>query len=354
MKKSGLNAVIVDKDNFILCEVKYDAEAGDHAPIMIKKIQAMENTEFDKELNMIDEKIFFNSPLARVLYNEADVGDEIPTEVYMAVAFVLAECEAIAYEYEEIVGYEEVKEKFHFILYRLEYQKELVDKDIHFQQGALLYGDKNHGKAFMAKVFAKQTNRYICEVNSFDNKDKVKSKLNSLSLKLRTKKKCILLLYNLDITLKQSKKIIRRFLDEYKGEDLFVLATAETKQCVDKWQGSGYLSECIYVGETTLNETTEMVKHILNRMEVESEASVEDIAKIYEGKSYSDIDANLGKAYALSYMTGSEKLQKKDIMKPLFLNEYEDFYANQENEMKIQKNIVVHIMRLHMLWLVNC
>lgn len=131
--------------------------------------------------------------------------------------------------YHEIIGYESVKERFCFIRYLLDHQKELRKKHVHIQRGALLYGF--HGKTFMAKVFAKQTNRYICEISSMDKRGKIRSKLDSISLELKAGKECILLLLELDTIVEDSKKdeFLRCFIAEHQNSDMFILATASKK-----------------------------------------------------------------------------------------------------------------------------
>lgn len=74
------------------------------------------------------------------------------------------------------------------------------------------------------------------------------------------------------------------------------------------------LSESIYVNRPSLEDKILMIKHILCRMNVESEVSVEDIARIYIDESYSEVRVFLEKAYILSYMDGSNILRKKDIV----------------------------------------
>ena len=81
--------VIITNPTHLAVALKYDAEAA-KAPIVLAKGEdhlALKIREVAKE-NKID--IVENKPLARMLYANVDIGQEIPPELYQAVAEVLA------------------------------------------------------------------------------------------------------------------------------------------------------------------------------------------------------------------------------------------------------------------------
>ena len=81
--------VVITNPTHLAVALKYDAEIS-KAPIVVAKGEdflAMKIREAAKEHHT---EIVENKPLARMLYANMDIGQEIPPELYQAVAEVLA------------------------------------------------------------------------------------------------------------------------------------------------------------------------------------------------------------------------------------------------------------------------
>lgn len=81
--------VVITNPTHFAVALKYDADSG-KAPIVVAKGEdflAKRIKEIAKESNV---EIVENKPLARMLYHNVEVGEEIPPELYQAVAEVLA------------------------------------------------------------------------------------------------------------------------------------------------------------------------------------------------------------------------------------------------------------------------
>jgi len=95
-QKRGLKQAVNDADVVIVnpfhiaVAIKYDREEGSAAPAVVAKgarLLAARIKEFAREADI---EIIENVPLARALYKEVKVGFEIPAELYVAVAEILA------------------------------------------------------------------------------------------------------------------------------------------------------------------------------------------------------------------------------------------------------------------------
>lgn len=81
--------VVITNPTHFAVALKYDADSG-KAPIVVAKGEdflAKKIKEIAKESNV---EIVENKPLARMLYHNVEIGEEIPPELYQAVAEVLA------------------------------------------------------------------------------------------------------------------------------------------------------------------------------------------------------------------------------------------------------------------------
>ena len=81
--------VVITNPTHYAVAVKYDAETA-KAPVVLAKgedylAQKIKETAREHHVEIVE-----NKPLARMLYANVDIGQEIPPELYQAVAEVLA------------------------------------------------------------------------------------------------------------------------------------------------------------------------------------------------------------------------------------------------------------------------
>ena len=81
--------VVITNPTHFAVALKYEPNAG-KAPVVIAKGADYLAQQIKEKAKEYDIAIVENKPLARVLYNNIDVGAEIPPELYQAVAEVLA------------------------------------------------------------------------------------------------------------------------------------------------------------------------------------------------------------------------------------------------------------------------
>jgi flagellar biosynthetic protein FlhB len=81
--------VVITNPTHLAVAIRYDAKQ-ESAPVVLAKGEdylAMRIKETAKENNVV---IMENKPLARALYATVDIGQQIPPELYQAVAEILA------------------------------------------------------------------------------------------------------------------------------------------------------------------------------------------------------------------------------------------------------------------------
>lgn len=81
--------VVITNPTHLAVALKYDAETSS-APIVIAKGEDFLAMKIREEAKAHDIEIVENKPLARMLYANVDIGQQVPPELYQAVAEVLA------------------------------------------------------------------------------------------------------------------------------------------------------------------------------------------------------------------------------------------------------------------------
>lgn len=81
--------VVITNPTHFAVALKYEANSG-KAPVIIAKGADYVALQIREKAKEYDIEIIENKPLARLLYHNVDIGEEIPRELYQAVAEVLA------------------------------------------------------------------------------------------------------------------------------------------------------------------------------------------------------------------------------------------------------------------------
>lgn len=82
--------VVITNPTHLAVALRYNADAGDRAPVVVAKgadivAQRIKDVARENHVEIIEDK-----PLARMLYTTVEIGEEIPEELYQAVATILA------------------------------------------------------------------------------------------------------------------------------------------------------------------------------------------------------------------------------------------------------------------------
>jgi flagellar biosynthetic protein FlhB len=81
--------VVITNPTHLAVALKYDANTGT-APVVVAKGEDYLAQKIKEAAKESDVEIVENKPLARMLYHNVEIGEEIPPELYQAVAEVLA------------------------------------------------------------------------------------------------------------------------------------------------------------------------------------------------------------------------------------------------------------------------
>lgn len=81
--------VVITNPTHLACALKYDAEVA-NAPILVAKGEQLVAERIKEVAREAGVPVIENKPLARMLFTTVDVGEQIPSELYTAVAEILA------------------------------------------------------------------------------------------------------------------------------------------------------------------------------------------------------------------------------------------------------------------------
>ena len=195
----------------------------------------------------------------------------------------------------EIVGYDDIKRDLYIISDMLNNPEEYAKMGASKLDGVILYGEPGTGKTTMASGLINSTKRkcFVCRKKFADGS--FISKIVQVFEDAKKNAPSIILLDDVD---KFSDKIdddapeaeefatLQACIDEIRGEDIFILATANKKgRLPDSLLRPGRLGKAIKIRNPRKDETAEIIRFYLDKANTSDDLDEESIAMMLQGES---------------------------------------------------------------------
>ncbi|MBE5847741.1 MAG: AAA family ATPase [Lachnospiraceae bacterium] len=206
--------------------------------------------------------------------------------------------------FEEIVGYEDIKNELRIISDMLNNPETYRKLGAELKEGVILSGKPGTGKTTMANCLIRSIGRetYVCRKNSSDG-DFIKTINNAFqSAKMNTPS--IVLLDDLDKFSEKEEECdaeelaaVQSCIDEVKGSDVFIIATVNSiRKIPDSLLRPGRLGKRIHVRLPRCKEATEIVRHYMSKLETCDDLDEESVARMLDGESCATLESVINNA----------------------------------------------------------
>lgn len=253
--------------------------------------------------------------------------------------------------FEKIKGYKEIKTellRINDILCNYEKYEKLGVK---MPAGLLLYGDPGVGKTTMAKSLIEASGRkaFICRKNKPDGE--FVTEIVELFADAVQNAPSIVLLDDLDKFANGNGKnrdeeeyvTVQSCIDEVKGADVFVIATANY---IDNLPGSlrraGRLDKTICVSGPREQEAEEIIRYYLSQKSYIDEIDAKEIAKMLNGRSCAVLESVINEAGIYAGFDDRDKICMNDILKAVLRIVYDAPECKEPLNTHIEKIVACH------------
>ncbi len=244
--------------------------------------------------------------------------------------------------FEEIKGYEEVKRELTIIIDMLNnpdlYKKLGADMD----NGVIIVGAPGTGKTTMVNALIRATGRksYVCRKKISDGKfidEMVETFSNAVE-----NAPAIVFLDDLDKFSDDDDSedaeefvAVQSCIDEVKGKDVFVIATAnKTKKIPDSLLRPGRLGKRISTREPKDYEAVEIVRFYLDKIGLEGKLDEVSIARLLDGESCATLECVIKNAAMNAAFNRQKEIDMNNIVESFLTQEFGaelfDSYLSQE------------------------
>lgn len=201
--------------------------------------------------------------------------------------------------FNEIIGYESIKEELKSIANMLKDGNELSNQGITLIKGMMLYGEPGVGKTMMANALINECNRntFICRKD--ESEDDLIKKIKNTFKEASENVPSIVFLDDFDKFAKNEAKgvtydaysTVQACIDETEDKDIFVLATANTIRYFPmSLLRVGRFDKVIEIENPNFEDSINIIKYYLNKKKFKVNIDVEYMAKVMKGRSCAHIE----------------------------------------------------------------
>ena len=227
-------------------------------------------------------------------------------------------------DFEKVIGYEPIKLVLERILDMMRNREKYDKLGTKLPSGVLLSGEPGTGKTLFANSFieASKLPVYLVRKDKPDG-DFVKFIKQSFE-DAKSNAPSIVFLDDMDKFANEDDYhsdaeeyvTIQSCIDDVKGYDVFVLATANnTRKLPDSLLRSGRFDKHIKVNAPTGKDATKIVEYYISQKNFVSDIDCEEVAKMLDGGSCAVLETVINEASVLAGFEGKDKVEKEDLLR---------------------------------------
>lgn len=226
--------------------------------------------------------------------------------------------------FDKVIGYGAIKAELIRICDVVKYPEKYFRLGVYIPRGILLYGDPGLGKTLLANCFIEESGRKCFTVRKDKPNGSFVDGIRQVFDKAKEEEAAIVFLDDLDKFANEDMDhcdadeyvTVQTCIDECKNKNVFVIATANDKDCMpDSLLRSGRFDKVIEVEPLAGEEAKELVKYFLNQKKIVGDIDIDEIATILEGRSSADIENVVNEAGIYAGFDGRDRISKEDILR---------------------------------------
>lgn len=225
--------------------------------------------------------------------------------------------------FEEIIGYDRVKDELKRFCDVLENSKRYEALGVSLPSGILFFGEPGIGKSMMAKAFIETTGLKSFTIRKDRSDGDFTDKIRKTFEQARKEEKSIVLLDDMDKFANEDDEhpdaeeyiAVQACIDDSVGTGVFVIATINNRRRLPKsLLRTGRFDKIIEMKAPEYEDTLKLTKHFLKDRKHEEDVDAEEIARIMTGKPVSDLKTVINDAGISAGYEGRAAVSQKDIL----------------------------------------
>lgn len=231
------------------------------------------------------------------------------------------------YKFDDIIGYENEKKELKMLCDVLKNTAKYKRMNIQVPNALLIYGEPGLGKTLMAKALIDQSGRnaFYCRKDRADGE--FVNAIKETFEKAEKEAPSIVFLDDMDKFAqdnlnsdcnKEEFAVIQSCLENVRGKDVFVLATANEKSNLpESLLRAGRFGRQMEVRFPDMDDAERIIKHYLKNKNMAGDVSYKSIAYILCGYSCAELETAVNEAGLIASFSGSQTIKKEHFLEAI-------------------------------------
>lgn len=234
--------------------------------------------------------------------------------------------------FDKVIGYDTIKEELLQICDMFKNRSTYENLGAKLPCGILLYGNPGLGKSLMAKCFIEESGLQVYTLRKNKGEGKFVESVSKTFEEAKSNAPCIIFLDDIDKFANEDEYhrdapeyvAIQSGIDEVKGGDIFVIATAnDIDKLPDSLVRAGRFDRKIEILLPSENDAEKIIRHYFENKKISEDVNLEDVSKMLSYSSCAELEAIINEAAINAAFARREKILMKDVVKSVLRLEYE-------------------------------
>lgn len=251
--------------------------------------------------------------------------------------------------FENIIGYDEIKLTLKRVIDILNNEDKYKELGCQIPNGLLLYGEPGIGKSTIANEFKLSIQRKTFVIRKSKSDGDFINYIGSIFKKAVDNQPSLIILDDLD-KFAESKKYnaeeyvaVQTQIDEAKGKDVFVLATANNiKNFPESLLRSGRFDIKIHLEAPNEKDSLKIINHYLKSKKLSSDVNTTNIAHILNGVSCADLEKVCNQAGIYAGYNNKKSIGMNELVRASLEQKYNTSIEDLEKEDSYSLNVAYH------------
>ena len=254
--------------------------------------------------------------------------------------------------FDKVIGYEKEKEKLYQLCDMAKNPEKYAALGVRLPHGILLHGVPGVGKTLMASALIEEMgegrNRYVLRKDK-SNEEFVES-ISKTFQDAKAHAPSVIFLDDIDKFSADSDSrnpeeliAVQSGIDEVKGADVFVVATAnEIRELPRSLRRAGRFDRILEICPPNRKEAVEIVRHYLKDKKVAADVTAESVARLMDGNSCAALESVLNEAGIYAGYENKPEIGREHIVRAVLRDIFEADESVNEMSAAAKEEVAFH------------
>ena len=254
--------------------------------------------------------------------------------------------------FDKVIGYEKEKEELYQLCDMAKSPEKYAALGVRLPRGILLHGVPGVGKTLMASALIEEMgedrNRYVLRKDK-SNEEFVES-ISKTFQEAKAHAPSVIFLDDLDKFASDSDSrnpeeliAVQSGIDEVKGTDVFVVATAnDIRELPRSLRRAGRFDRILEICPPNRKEAVEIVRHYLKDKKVAADVTAESVARLMDGNSCAALESVLNEAGIYAGYENKPEIGREHIVRAVLRDIFEADESVNEMSASAKEEVAFH------------